>query len=187
MSETIAAAETRVSSARAGGTDSEDLVDALNDLAIEVSTVEPTRARSLVLEAREIADRMGYAKGLATCTALLGFVAYMLSDFETALPLLSEARAMVEEMGEPLLVARVLGATAVYISASVITTKPSKWPTPVWLRQERPETLRLRAGCLMDSVPATSSSVISTALRSSMSSRGRCSSRLEKPPARDLR
>ncbi|MEE9270575.1 MAG: tetratricopeptide repeat protein [Candidatus Krumholzibacteria bacterium] len=74
-------------------------VDALNDLAWDVSADHPQKALDTSLFALQMARDLSYEKGEAMALANLGFAHYLFSDHETALARALEATVMFKKLG----------------------------------------------------------------------------------------
>lgn len=78
---------------------------------------QPQMCIKLVEEAIEASRQSDYEQGIAYGMALKGFALYMLSDHESALPLLVESLSILEQYNSPLIEGKVTGALAsVHIS-----------------------------------------------------------------------
>jgi signal transduction histidine kinase len=82
------------------GVEGEARVDALVDLADALRTREPERQLALADEARARAERLGYARGRARALGAAGRAYYFLSDYDAALPLLTEALTYFDGEGD---------------------------------------------------------------------------------------
>ena len=79
--------ETQIQSLGTGSEAGVDRVDLLNQLARQLGIDEPRRALEISEEAHNLAEELGYQKGLAYSKLSLGFAHTMISSYDEALPM----------------------------------------------------------------------------------------------------
>lgn len=86
----------------------EEKVDALNDLAFDFMHKDIGRFERYTYEARELATKIGYTKGLSVVNLNLGCYHFWKSNLEGALEYFKQAKAQGEAMGDLLIEAQAL-------------------------------------------------------------------------------
>ena len=104
--------EQRLAQFSASAEPGQEKIDLLTALAEQVVIMEPERALSIAEEALTLSRKVGYEQGICYATGLKGYCHFMLSNHETAMPLLQEALQTAEALDFTVGKAMLLSGTA---------------------------------------------------------------------------
>ena len=85
MPEPLAALEATLDALNHRGEETTEKVDLLIEIVVTMRTNQPRRMLALAGKAYDLAERLGYRKGMAYALGYLGFSHHLLSDQEAAL------------------------------------------------------------------------------------------------------